>query len=462
MSFKVKHVAAVCATAFTLASPLVFATNGIFLPGYGIQSESMGGVGIASGQDSISAAANPANLSYVGMRGDVDLTVFNPNVKANVTSPCSLFGFSFGCYRNGNSYTQMGWVESTADLYFIPNMGMSMPLNEKLSAGLAFVAASGMGSAYNPNFFSFNATSTPVPANNSKVGIQLMQLIVPISIAYKPVESQSLGFSLVPAAQRFSASGLDAFSSFGISSDPSHMTGQGFDFSYGAGARIGWIGKFLDNKLALGATYSSKTYMTKLDKYRGLFPNGGEFDIPANFGFGITLRPTDKWMIAFDLNKIMYRDVAAFGNAAPGLVGTEPNITALYGLCNGPTYAAACLGQPGGMGFGWKNQTVYKFGVAYKATEKLTLKAGYNYAASPIPDTALTFNLLAPATSEKHYSIGMTYTVSDNLDVSAMYMRSPPHSQYESNLQVINSGGFTMNQNYLGIGASWILDRPAR
>ena len=462
MSFKAKHAATVCATAFILASSPVFATNGTFMPGYGIQSESMGGVGISSGQDAISAAANPANLAYVGTRADVDMTAFNPNVKAQVNCTPNA-GFRFGCYNdNGSGYTPMGEVASgsKASLYFIPNMAMSMQFNEKLNFGMGFVAQSGMGTAYNPNFFSFNSKG-PLPANNSQLGIQLMQLVVPISVAYKPVESQSFGFSLIPAAQRFSATGLDAFSSFGISSNPSQMTGQGYDYSYGLGARIGWIGKYLDNKLALGATYASKIYMSKLNSYSGLFPNGGELDIPANYGIGITLIPTEKWTLAFDVDEILFKDVAAFGNAAPGLNGTQPDIIGLNGHCNGPTYAAACLGQPGGMGFGWNNQTVYKLGVAYKATEKLTLKAGYNYAHTPIPDTALTFNLLAPATSERHYSIGMTYSVSDQMDVSAMYMRSPPNSQSEKNLQVIKSGSFAMNQNYLGVGVSWILDRPA-
>lgn len=462
MSFKAKRT--ICATAFILASAPAFATNGTFMPGYGIQSESMGGVGISSGQDAISAAANPANLAFVGTRADIDMTAFNPNVTADVQCAPDQNTFYFGCYHgpgHGGTYNYpMGTVASgsKASLYFIPNMAMSMQFNEKLSFGMGFVAQSGMGTAYNPNFFSFNAKRQP---NNTMVGIQLMQLIVPISVAYKPVETQSFGFSLIPAAQRFSAVGLEAFSGFGISSNPNRLTGQGYDYSYGAGARIGWIGKFFDNKLALGATYASKIYMSKLDSYSGLFPSQGELDIPANYGIGITLRPVKKWEFAFDAEEILYKDVAAFGNAGPGLNGNPLDVMGLDGHCQGPTYAAACLGQPGGMGFGWGNQTVYKLGVAYQATEKLTLRAGYNYAHSPIPDTALTFNLLAPATSERHYSIGMTYSVSDQMDVSAMYMRSPPHTQTQDNLQVINQGSFAMNQNYLGVGVSWILDRPA-
>ena len=46
----------------------VFATNGYFLIGYGAKSRSMGGVGVAYGQDGLAAAANPAAMA------DVDVT----------------------------------------------------------------------------------------------------------------------------------------------------------------------------------------------------------------------------------------------------------------------------------------------------------------------------------------------------------------------------------------------------
>lgn len=440
------------AASLLLLSPLAYATNGMFMPGYGVQSMSMGGVGIASGQDAMSAAANPANLSFVGMRGDIDLTVFNPRVKAFVRCGGP---FQFGCYND--TLAPMGEVESDSDIYWIPNMAMSMPLSDKLSVGLAFVAASGMGTSFDPNFFSFNGSSTPPDDHN--LGIQLMQLIIPITVAYKPVETQSIGISLVPAVQRFNASGLQAFEVFNISSDPDHLTNQGNDYGFGGGVRVGWIGKFLGDKLAVGATYASEVKMTKFDKYRGLFANHGEFDIPANYGIGITVRPNDDWTVAFDINKILYSEVPSIGNVGPGKLNTLPNVVALAGLC--PDNSPYCLGGSQGMGFGWRDQTVYKLGVAYKATPDLTLKAGLNYAKTPIPDDRLTFNLLAPATVERHYSVGMTYKLSENLDVSAMFMRATQNSQTASRMQVIGVGAFAMSQNYFGVGLSWILERPA-
>jgi long-chain fatty acid transport protein len=81
-----------------------------------------------------------------------------------------------------------------------------------------------------------------------------------------------------------------------------------------------------------------------------------------------------------------------------------------------PTY---CLGGAIGAGFSWTDQTVYKLGVAYKNAlpslfgEKLTLRAGYNYGKMPINKDYLLFSLLAPATTEEHITLGMTYSLGE-------------------------------------------------
>ena len=65
------------------------------------------------------------------------------------------------------------------------------------------------------------------------------------------------------------------------------------------------------------------------------------------------------------------------------------------------------------MGFGWKDQTVYKLGVRYKPNDKWTLRAGYNYGKSPVQDSQLLFNLLAPGVVEKHATLGFTYNLGE-------------------------------------------------
>ncbi|MGO9445835.1 MAG: hypothetical protein ACLPXB_13805, partial [Thiobacillaceae bacterium] len=57
---------------------IAMATNGYFLPGFGVKSEGAGGIGVAVAQDALSVVTNPANATETGMRGDLGITLFNP------------------------------------------------------------------------------------------------------------------------------------------------------------------------------------------------------------------------------------------------------------------------------------------------------------------------------------------------------------------------------------------------
>ena len=445
MRFALKHaaLAAACMAAFP-----VHATNGYFLPGFGIRSQGMGGVGIAYGRDALSTAANPANAVNTGMRGDLGFAVFNPERYARVGqadgSP-SPFGFS-------------GGSESDAKYFIMPEMGFSMPLDDKLHVALAVVGNGGMNTTYSDNFFSFDNlfdADPPYPARDEKLGVDMMQLLVPITIAYKVNENHAVGASLVLAETRFRAYGLQAFQLFdqnvAITSDPDSLTNRGFDYSYGAGLRLGWLGNFMDDRLTLGLTYASRTYMTKFDKYRGLFAEQGDFDIPENYGVGIAIRPTKNLVIAADVMRINFSKIASIGNpgmSAPLAFGGIPSIA-------DPSKE---LGNDNGMGFGWEDQTVYKLGIQYGVNNRLMIRAGYNYGKSPIPDSQVTFNLLAPATVEKHYSFGFTYRANENLEVTGTYMYAASHGQSRCGQNIVDCATFNMHQNVFGLTFGWVLD----
>lgn len=433
-------VAILLATSGTVSFSAL-ATNGYFLPGNGFRSQGMGGVGIAYGRDSLSVATNPANIVNTGMRGDLGFGVFNPERHSAVGSDAgqpAVFGGAFH-----------GSVESDSKYFIIPEMGMTMPLTENLHVGFAVVGNGGMNTNFPDNFFSFFDL---VPSRDEKLGVDMMQLIVPITIGYKVNEHHAIGVSLNLAETRFRAYGLDAFKEFAISSDPEHLTNQGFDYSYGAGVRLGWQGDFFDEKLTLGVVYTSRTFMTKLDKYRGLFAEHGDFDIPENYGVGIAYKPMKNLVLAADIVRINYNDVASVGNRGPGAPYTSLGIPAIQDHTKD-------LGLDNGMGFGWNNQTVYKFGVQYGVNKKLQVRAGYNYGKSPIPDDQLTFNTLAPATVEKHYSVGFTYKPTDELEVTGTYMYVAANGQQAPRNQNILGGvEIDMHQNVFGISLGWVLD----
>ena len=436
MRFVLKHaaLAAACMAAFP-----AYATNGYFLPGFGNRSQGMGGVGIAYGRDSLSTAANPANAVNTGMRGDMGFAVFNPERHAAVGADAGqanpAFGFS-------------GSVESDKKYFVMPEMGFSMPLDDRLHVALAVVGNGGMNTTYRENFFSMFGS---VPPKDTTIGVDLMQVLIPVSAAYKVNEDHAFGASLVLAETRFRAYGLDAFVLAGISSDPAHLTNQGYDYSYGAGVKVGWLGEFLGDKLTVGATYASRTWMSKFDKYAGLFAEQGDFDIPENYGVGVAIKPSKNLVIAADVLRINFSDVASVGNRGPGLP---------YGVLGVPAFfdLSTRLGLDGGMGFGWEDQTVYKLGVQYGVNKRLQLRAGYNYGKSPIPNDQLAFNTLAPATVERHYSLGFTYKANDNLEVTGTYLHAASNVQAAVDQNIIGGAQIDMHQNMFGLSLGWVLD----
>ena len=449
MQYK-KLAVAVSVAVSGLSHVPVYATNGMLMPGYGFRSIGMGGVGIAYGRDSLSVAANPANAVNSGMRGDMGVSIFSAERHAAVgTDAGQVSPFLFN-----------GSVESDNKLFIMPEMGFTMPLTEQLFLGMAVVPNGGGNSTYRENFFSYQSTptATQYPRRDRKLGVDLMQLVAPISLAYKVNEDHALGASLLLGVQRFRAYGLDAFLQFDntvlgntLLSDPNNLNNQGFDYSYGAGVRVGWLGDFMNDKLTVGLTYASKTYMTKFDKYRGLFAEQGDMDIPENYGIGIAIRPAKGWTIAADITRVNYSDVAAIGNRGPetgvGTAGLQSSSDTIYSL-----------GNDLGMGFGWKNQTVYKIGVNYGLNERWQVRAGYNYGKSPIPDDQLTFNTLAPATTEKHYSVGFTYKPNDNLEVTGTYMYVASNSQRAIDQNILGGVELDMHQNIFALSFGWVLD----
>ena len=75
----------------------------------------------------------------------------------------------------------------------------------------------------------------------------------------------------------------------------------------------------------------------------------------------------------------------------------------------------------------WDDQTVVQLGVAYMPNEKWTVRAGYNHASNPIPDS--TMNALFPAIEESHYTFGLGYAFDKSNEVNFSVQYAPEVSQ---------------------------------
>lgn len=413
------HSKAALAAAFalTIAIPgTALATNGYFLIGYGAKSRAMGGVGVALGQDGMAAAANPATIIEVGSEMDVAGSFFYPRRAA---------------YQNSSLFPTD--KVSDQNQFLIPAMGGVYQFTPRIAIGMAVVGA-GLGTRYDQHVSPgkpgtlFNMNSAEGGKSSPTAGVSLMQMQMLPTVAYRINQHNTVGMSLALAIQQFRAFGLQSFGNLGYVGNPKagdtayKLSNQGNDWSYGAGFRVGWLGQYFNNRLALGVNYSSQVYMTRFRKYTNLFAQHGSFDIPQNFAVGIAVKPIKRLTAAVDVERIFWSEIKSIGNPGP----TDSSSSFYPAGC---TSTAVCgLGEDQGLGFGWRDQTVYKFGLAYKVDDRWTVRAGYNYGKSPIPSSQVLFNMLAPATVEKHLTLGFTYNQSPNIQWSMSFMKAFKHT----------------------------------
>jgi len=392
------------AAGIALASP-VLATNGYFQIGYGAKSTGMAGVGVANPQDTLAGASNPAGMALVGEGFDIGFRLFSPVRSASLACP-------------GPVCTES---DSDNELFLIPDGGYTTRINDKMFAGVSVYGNGGMNTSYPDNLFAevaFKGMGFPPGAGTAAfgdLGVDLIQLMVAPTLTYEVAEGHTLGISPVLAVQRFSAEGFGPFK--GLSSNGAKLTNNGDEWSYGIGVRIGWLGQ-IGNAWRLGATVASKTYMTKFDDYSGLFADGGSFDIPANAAIGFAFDATPSLTFAADVQRIFYGDVDSIANPGPTMAEI-----------GGAISPDRMLGASNGIGFGWEDIWVFKLGASYKINNAWTVRAGYNRNESPIPNSEVLFNILAPAVIEDTVTLGFSFKSSKNSEWNMSYMHAFETSQ---------------------------------
>jgi long-chain fatty acid transport protein len=362
--------------ALALGATSAFATNGDVMIGQGAKSRSMGGVAIAKAFGAESALANPANISSTkDMEATLAVTVFMPSV----------------AFDGPATYGSTGYADSAANLSVIPEIYYSARLSENLVTGIAIAGTAGMGVDY---------VGKTNGSNEMFSELSLLKVAIPASYSIS-------GFT-------FGVAGVMQYGSLEIDlNDPAAPTtrigkGASTDIGYGIEAGI----TYTTGGLTLGAVYKSKIGMTydntistalaKFDAVLGgaasaAVTSGDNLDQPAERGVGISYVMGAN-TISADYKTIAYGDAAGYAN------------------------------------FGWEDQDVYAVGYEY-AAGTWALRAGYNYAKSPIveqngatPGGAVQnfFNLAGfPGVIETHYTIGGGYNITKDFALDGSFIYAP-------------------------------------
>lgn len=421
-------------TALALAgfASSALATNGYFSHGYGMKAKGMAGVSTAMSDDAFGGANNPASMAFAGNRTDLGVDLFSPRREASRVG-------SGGGFFDGS-------VDSDSNYFLIPEFGMVRQTSQALALGITVYGNGGMNTDYAPGQTDLGVCGGGAPigapgnilCGQGSLGVDLTQLIIAPTAAYKIAPDHAIGVSPLIGYQRFKAEGLQAFA--GISSDPTKLTNVGYDDAFGYGVRVGYQGK-LTPTVTVGAAYASRMRFSEFDDYAGLFAEQGDFDIPENFNLGVAWQATPVLKLALDWQRINFNEVDSVGNLAGNSL-TSPN----------------GLGTDGGSGFGWKNVDVVKLGAEYKYSKTLTLRAGYSDGENPISGVPLgeaTFNILAPAVIERHLTLGFTHTLASGNELTVAYMHAFDNDESGANPFFGGTDTIAMYQNSIGVQYSW-------
>jgi long-chain fatty acid transport protein len=449
MSMKLKKIAGVLAAIGIVAPGAAMATNGMLMEGYGPIATAMGGASMAYDNGTGGMANNPATIGMMASgtsRLDLAIGGLHPDIDTTCNAPNPCAGTK---------------AHSAGDAYYMPAAGW-VRKDGALAYGVGVFAQGGMGTEYGTNSWLSAGTGLE---NRSEVGVG--NLIVPIAYDVTPdlniagsvdfvwagmdlkmLMSRAQFQDMLPgfgtqSGGRVSGSMVDGFLGFMGSGAITGLNYGYFDFSNsndfsGKAHSTGWAGKLgftykINKQLTVGGTYHSKTSLGDMDgnatvafNINGNFGAGAftgltvpvtgkisvrDFQFPETYGLGLAYQANDKLMIAADYKRINWADVMKNFNLT-----FTADTSAANGAFGGSVLNATLYQN-------WKNQDVFELGVAYKATDALTLRAGVNIADNPVPDAYV--NPLFPATIKDHYTLGAGYAFSKVSEINASYVYAP-------------------------------------
>lgn len=395
-------------------SAMTWATDGTQLTGIGAVQQGTGGTGVASPQDMTWVLLNPAGIIDLGCRFDFSMELFAPE---RHNSPGGIFG------------NRSGGDMSDKSMFMIPSMGYSRSCGcGDYAWGIGLYGVSGMGVEYSgsralwPKLFLKNY--------DRKTEYSVAQL----AFAYAHTIGDS-GWSVAVAPHlNYSMFKTDMMTlKFKEAEGGNH-----WDDAYGAGFSLGVYKRW--QRFGVGATYTSRQWMTEFKDYDDLFFES--MDLPQMVQAGIAYDLTPHLELVADYKWINLSGI------------DQMAVTPIKG------------------GFGWKDQHIVKAGLTWYALPKWTFRCGVSHAESPIDEEHVFANALFPAVTEDHVSFGFSYAISEKSDIHFAYTHAFENKITDSGrgdlFSILGKGTeislveneFTLEYSYKFAGGACLKRRP--
>ena len=252
--------------------------------------------------------------------------------------------------------------------------------NSDLVLGISLIGEGGLGTEYNSGVL------------NQKFSSDLAYATLNFTAAYKINDKWSVG---VTPYLSYSAMNMQIGNQIKLE----EMKASGY------GIKIGTIYS-INERWSVGLKYTVEDQLNYEGNYV-IGSNGGSAETnlswPSELALGTSYKLTEKLLLAADIKFIDW------SNAMESMdIKLED-------------------GKDQSIPLDWKDQIVYAIGLEYSATEKIKLRAGYNYGANPIP-SATVMPLLSLIT-EHHITMGIGYKYSENLTVNGSFEYAFDNSQ---------------------------------
>ena len=366
----------------TLASVSMYA-GGYRVSIQGQKQLAMGHTGVAVVNSAEVAFFNPAGMSFLDKK-------FNLSVGGNALMAKTRFQSS-----------QFNQTAATDNLGTPFSLYATYKINDWVSAGLAIYTPYGSSVAWDQDWAGAHLV------NN----IDLAAIFIQPTISFKVGDVFSIGGG--PIFVQGSVNFNRNLTPNPLLSD----NGSGTDVTLDAtgisatGYNVGMMFK-LSNQINLGMNYRSEIIMearggsaTFADVpaiAAGSFTNttfSADLPLPAEMTAGISYKPSDKWLFAFDYNYAkwsVYKSLDVdFDNTLPTSVNPR----------------------------NYKDASTFRLGAQYKATEKITVRGGWYLDESPVQNGY--FAPETPRNDSVGYTGGFTYQVNSKLgiDMSFLYLQ---------------------------------------
>ncbi len=415
VALKNKILSAAVVALLVVATSLSLA-GGYQVNEHGARAMGMGGAFVALASDASAVFFNPAGLAYQsGINVLVGGTAIMPATSFTSATP------------------SLPEQKMKSQTFFPPNVYISYAMDD-LTFAVGVFAPYGLGTEWEPTW----------SGRHSAVKTDLQAIYINPSVAYRVNDQFSVG---VGASYIIGKAKLNrkqrTFSTLApptpsASDGEVNLEGDGTGFSINAGVLYK-----ASSDLTIGASYrhlakvkfEGDVVFSNMQALTPYFPGGKgsvELPMPSNMQAGLAYNLSSDLTVALDFQYVLWSAYEKLTIVVP----TGPAAPA--GLGGQPLQATSTSAKD------WENAMLIRVGGEYRM-DKLTLRAGFIYDATPQPDKSV--EPMLPDANRIEFTVGAGYMLTDMISVDAAYQFI---SSAERTGSFTDALGTTVIANYTG------------